>query len=135
MTSTTNSPASISGVIAQLRTNDLERTIRFYTELIGFTLDFRYEDFYAGVRAGDSIVHLKLDDADDPSIDYIKQRQHFHLYLETPDVNAAAEELEKKGLELVDKLHDTAWGTREFVIEDDQGHTLYFGQRLTPETT
>jgi hypothetical protein len=25
---------------------------------------------------------------------------------------------------------DTPWGTREFVILDDQGHTLYLGQRL-----
>jgi hypothetical protein len=25
---------------------------------------------------------------------------------------------------------DTPWGTREFVIKDDQGHTLYLGERL-----
>ena len=23
----------------------------------------------------------------------------------------------------------TAWRTREFVVKDDQGHTLYFGER------
>jgi uncharacterized glyoxalase superfamily protein PhnB len=28
----------------------------------------------------------------------------------------------------VTALHDTPWGTREFVIKDDQGHTLYFGE-------
>jgi len=27
-------------------------------------------------------------------------------------------------------VHETAWQTREFVIKDDQGHTLYFGQPL-----
>jgi catechol 2,3-dioxygenase-like lactoylglutathione lyase family enzyme len=121
----------ITSVVAQLRTNDLERTIRFYTEYLGFDVDFRYEDFYAGVRAGNSVVHLKLDDSDDPSIDYVKQRGHFHLYLETPDAAAAANAIEKKGIELVDKVHETAWGTKEFVVEDDQGHTIYYGQRLT----
>ncbi|HEY1428109.1 MAG TPA: VOC family protein [Candidatus Tumulicola sp.] len=126
-----NDTGGITSVVAQLRTQDLERTIRFYTEILGFTLDFRYEDFYAGVRAGNSVVHLKLDDSDDPSIDYVKQRQHFHLYLETPDVAAAAEDLQKKGIELTEQVHETAWGTKEFVIEDDQGHTLYFGQRTT----
>jgi len=25
-------------------------------------------------------------------------------------------------------VQDTLWGTREFVIKDDQGHTVYFGQ-------
>jgi catechol 2,3-dioxygenase-like lactoylglutathione lyase family enzyme len=122
--------SGISRVVAQLRTNDLARTIRFYTEFLGFEVEFRYEDFYAGVRAGNSIVHLKLDDGDDPSIDYVKQRGHFHLYLETPDAAAAAAALEAKGIELTDKLHETAWGTKEFVVEDDQGHTIYFGQRL-----
>lgn len=131
MQSTTEALGSITSVIAQLRTNDLGRTIRFYTEYLGFTLDFRYEDFYAGIRAGNSVVHLKLDDSDDPSIDYVKQRGHFHLYLETADVAAAAGALEKKGIELTDKVHDTAWGTKEFVVEDDQGHTIYFGQRLS----
>ena len=25
-------------------------------------------------------------------------------------------------------VHETPWGTTEFAIKDDQGHTLYFGQ-------
>jgi hypothetical protein len=29
---------------------------------------------------------------------------------------------------LVREVHDTPWNTREFVIKDDQGHTLYFGE-------
>jgi len=29
----------------------------------------------------------------------------------------------------VKDVHETPWGTREFVIKDDQGHILYFGQR------
>jgi len=29
----------------------------------------------------------------------------------------------------VKDVHETAWGTREFVIKDDQGHTVYFGEK------
>jgi hypothetical protein len=36
----------ISGVIAQLRTTDLDAS---YTRDVGLTLEFQYEDFYAGV--------------------------------------------------------------------------------------
>jgi len=43
----------ISSVIAQLRTTDLKESIRFYTQEIGLALEFRYEGFYAGIRAGD----------------------------------------------------------------------------------
>ena len=42
----------LSGVIAQLRTTDLAQSIRFYTTKVGLTLEFQYEDFYAGLRAG-----------------------------------------------------------------------------------
>lgn len=56
--------------------------------------------------------------------------EHFHLYLETDDASVAAAALKKNGVPLVKDVRDTAWGTREFVIKDDQGHTLYFGQSL-----
>jgi uncharacterized glyoxalase superfamily protein PhnB len=55
---------------------------------------------------------------------------HFHLYFETDDAASAAEGLARRGVALVTRLHETPWGTREFVIKDDQGHTLYFGEQL-----
>jgi uncharacterized glyoxalase superfamily protein PhnB len=58
----------------------------------------------------------------------VNKGDHFHLYRETGDAQAAADELKKMGLRLVQEVHDTAWGTREFAVKDDQGHTLYFGE-------
>lgn len=118
----------ISGVIPQLRTTDLATSVRFYTTTVGLALDFQYEDFYAGIRAGNQIFHLKRTDEKDPSIDFVDRGEHFHLYLETDDVAVLADQLKAKGVRLVKDVHDTAWGTRELAIKDDQGHTLYFGQ-------
>lgn len=118
----------ISNVIAQLRTTDLAASIRFYTALPGFTLAFQHEDFYADIRAGTQLFHLKLVDARDPSIDVVARDDHLHLYFVTLDVVAAAEEVRRAGVPLVKEVHETAWATREFVIRDDQGHTLYFGE-------
>ena len=120
---------SISGVIAQLRTTNLNESIHFYTNTLGLTLEFQYEDFYAGIRAGDSVFHLKRVDQKDPSIEFVDEGDHFHLYLETDDAATAAEALKRNGVRLARDVHDTAWGTREFAIKDDQGHTLYFGER------
>src|SRR6185503_11586086 len=120
---------AISGVIAQLRTTDLAASIRFYTTRVGLTLDFQYEDFYAGIRAGDQVFHLKRVDEKDPSIEFVDHGGHFHLYLETDDIEATATTLRANGVPLVRDVHDTPWGTRECVIKDDQGHTLYFGER------
>ena len=46
---------TITGAISQLRTTDLAESIRFYTAVVGLTLEFQYEDFYAGIRAGNQI--------------------------------------------------------------------------------
>ncbi|MEQ1607159.1 MAG: VOC family protein, partial [Pyrinomonadaceae bacterium] len=68
-----------------------------------------------------------------PSIDYVDEQGHFHLYFETDAADATADEFKNNGLELKEEVHDTEWQTREFVIKDDQGHTLYFGQPLAAE--
>lgn len=118
----------ITGVVPQLRTTDLAASIRFYTEKIGLTLEFQYQDFYAGIRAGEQVFHLKQIDSKDPSIDFVDQGDHFHLYLQTDDVTDAARVLKGNGVMVVCDVHDTDWATRELVIKDDQGHTIYFGE-------
>jgi len=119
----------ITGAICQLRTTDLAESIRFYTAAVGLTLEFQYQDFYAGIRAGDQVFHLKRVDVKDPSIEFVDHGDHFHLYLETDDAAATAEALKSKGVRLTKDVHDTPWGTRELAIKDDQGHTIYFGER------
>ncbi|HUA80034.1 MAG TPA: VOC family protein [Dyella sp.] len=120
----------ISNVSAQLRTTDIASSIDFYTTKLGFVLEFQYKDFYAGIRAGHHVFHLKLVDERDPTIAFVDEHEHFHLYFQTDDACAYAEFFKQRAIRFVEDVHDTAWGTREFVIKDDQGHTLYFGQTL-----
>jgi catechol 2,3-dioxygenase-like lactoylglutathione lyase family enzyme len=117
----------VRGVIPQLRTTDLDASIRFYVESLGFALAFRHGDFYAGIAAGPHLFHLKLADAPDRSIADVAAGEHFHLYVEVTDAPALAAVLRQRGVQLVREPHATAWGTIEFVIRDNQGHTLYFG--------
>jgi catechol 2,3-dioxygenase-like lactoylglutathione lyase family enzyme len=66
-------------ITPQLRTTDLDRSIRFYTEQVGLELEFRV-DFYAGIRSGGGSFHLKLVDIQDPSIAFVNEGGHLHLY-------------------------------------------------------
>lgn len=121
---------TIKHIIPQLRTTDMPSSVRFYTEDLGFTVDFNYEDFYVGIRAGEQLIHLKLVDEKDPSVAYVADGGHLHLYIQTDDVTAFAAQLKAKGVPLVQDVQETAWNTSEIVIRDDQGHTLYFGEPL-----
>ena len=120
---------AIIGVTPQLRTTNLQDSIRFYTAKLGLTLEFQYQDFYAGIRAGNQMFHLKLVDEKDPSIDFVEDGEHFHLYLETTDLSVLASHLKEQDVQFLKDVHETPWGTREFAIKDDQGHVLYFGAR------
>src|ERR671912_2459970 len=90
--SSTLRPMRITGVIPQLRTTNLASSIDFYVSRLGATLAFEHEDFYAGIRLGNQVVHLKLVDEEDPSVAFVRVGEHFDLYLETEDVAAAAEQ-------------------------------------------
>jgi catechol 2,3-dioxygenase-like lactoylglutathione lyase family enzyme len=121
---------AIIGIIPQLRTTDMASSIRFYTEKLGFSIEFQYRDFYTGIRAGGQVFHLKLVDEKDLSIPYVDHGEHFHLYLQTNDLADFAARLKANGVQLVKDVHETPWNTREIVIHDDQGHTLYLGEPL-----
>jgi catechol 2,3-dioxygenase-like lactoylglutathione lyase family enzyme len=103
---------AITGIVPQLRTTDMASSIRFYTEKLGFSVDFEYQDFYAGIRAGSQIFHLKLVDEKDPSIPYVAEGEHFHLYLETTGLSDFAAQLKANGVQLVKDIHTTPWNTR-----------------------
>ena len=119
---------TIKAIAPQLRTTDMASSIAFYTEKLGFEVAFRFEDFYAGIKAGEQTFHLKQVDEPDPSIPFVEVGGHLHLYFETDDVDAVADRLKANGVPLLKDVHDTEWQTREIVLHDDQGHTLYFGQ-------
>ncbi|MES2713364.1 MAG: VOC family protein [Pseudomonadota bacterium] len=124
----------VLGVAPQLRTTDLEASITFWTQVMNQALAFRVGDFYAGIQAGAQVIHLKRVDAPDPSIAFVAQGDHLHLWLETDDVDAAAAALLARGAALRSPPHDTDWGTRELILVDDQGHTIHLAQPVKPAT-
>jgi hypothetical protein len=54
-----NTYPAIRSMSPQLVVADLERSIYFYTAELGFVVDFRYEDFYAGIIRDGYTIHLK----------------------------------------------------------------------------
>jgi catechol 2,3-dioxygenase-like lactoylglutathione lyase family enzyme len=117
----------ITSIATQVRVTDLERSLRFYTGVLGFEEEFRFEGFYAGIRSGETRLHLKLVDDPDPSIAFVREGDHLHLYLRVDDVDVAFRELQGRA-EVVYPITTKPWGSRELTIEDPDGHTLYIGQ-------
>ncbi|HJN30386.1 MAG TPA: VOC family protein [Candidatus Latescibacteria bacterium] len=120
----------IKALASQLRTTDLPRAIAFYTETLGFDLAFTFGDFYAGIGVGDHLVHLKLVDDADPSIDFVRG-EHLHLHITVEGIDATFERLAAADVKVVEPVADREWGMREFIIEDPDAHTIHFAQNAS----
>jgi len=120
----------IARVATQLRVLDLERSVRFYIDRLGFMQEFCYGDFYVGLRAAATALHLKKVDTSDPSISFVQAGDHLHLYLTVSDLDATFKEI-RGNVEVVTPITTKPWGPREFTIRDPDGHTIYIAQAST----
>jgi catechol 2,3-dioxygenase-like lactoylglutathione lyase family enzyme len=117
----------ITSLATQVRVADLDRALLFYTETLGFVEEFRLRNFYAAVRAGGTSLHLKKVDTIDPSIEFVRDGDHLHLYVRVIDLEETFHELAGK-VELVYPITTKPWGDREFTIRDPDGHTICLAQ-------
>lgn len=124
---------NVKSVAPQIRTTNLNESIEFYVSKLGFYLDFRYKDFYAGIKiSNDQQLHLKLVDDIDPAIDNVRDGNHLHLWLFTEDVESHAAKLRANGVRFLSEVTVSPRGNKDFSIIDDQGHVLRFSE--SPES-
>jgi predicted enzyme related to lactoylglutathione lyase len=112
----------------QLLVDDLDRAIKFYIDILGFSFGPPWGGFYAiGERDGFE-VHLKC--AAKTAADRTHRREHEHLdiYAGVIGVDALYETCKAKGATITKPLASTPWGTRDFYIMDPEGYILAFGE-------
>lgn len=121
---------AVKEIAPQMRTVDLDRALEFYIEKLGFALSFRYQDFYAGIEMAGYMIHLKLVDEPDPNIDFVRRGEHLHLHITVDDIDSEYGRIKEAGATIREGLTNKPWNMREFVVEDPDGHTIYFSQPL-----
>ncbi|MFC0513550.1 VOC family protein [Mucilaginibacter angelicae] len=104
----------------QLLVTDLERALDFYQANLGFIIDFRYEDFYAGIINGDHTIHLKTG-VPQPRTD----AEDLDLFFTVADIEGLYQTLRNRGVNISQALRQMPYG-REFYIADPDGYHLGF---------
>ncbi len=112
-----------------LTCKDLETSIRWYRDAVGFTVEHSFEHegrvVAAVVAAGDIRIVLNQDDGK-LGWDRIKG-QGFYLQINVAgpaDVDAAAERIKAAGSSLLSEPADRPWGARMFQFNDPDGFKL-----------
>jgi catechol 2,3-dioxygenase-like lactoylglutathione lyase family enzyme len=113
-----------------LRTWDLPGSIRFYTEILGFTCDRASEEWGWALLTRDGMAIM----LSRPNAHEGDARPAFtgSLYLRTTDVDRDWVALRDRA-RVCYPIEDFAHGMREFGIYDNNGYLIQFGQPQTEE--
>ena len=110
---------------AMIYAKDVERSMRFYLDMLGFKLieDFRYEGIpvYARLRApgGDSTIALHQAG---PGVSIASDG--VRLYFEIRDVDGFCRKLQQKGFYIPQGPRMMPWGWRHVYLNDPDGHEI-----------
>lgn len=111
----------------QFLVDDLERSIAYYRDVLGFTFGAPWGGFYAvGSRDGCEL-HLKCAPKNDAERRHRRDNEHLDLYADVAGIDEFHAACVAKGATIIKKLAATAWGTRDFYVLDPDGYVLCFG--------
>jgi catechol 2,3-dioxygenase-like lactoylglutathione lyase family enzyme len=108
-----------------LLVSDLADSIEFYTKELGFALDFRYEDFYAGIVKDGCSIHLKVGNPSSDERRNKRSNDDLDITFSIDSLDDLYQELSNKPIDLVQPIRDMPYG-REFYVADPDGYIIGF---------
>ena len=118
-----------------LMVNNVNRSIAFYQEVLGFerlmTVPEEGEFDWALLKCGEVEIMLQSRGSltqEIPALAGQARGGALTLYIDVVDVEGLYEKIRDR-VTLVQALHGTFYGTREFAIQDEDGFILAFAER------
>ena len=127
MTSTAIKPR-VTSFAPQFLVDDLERSIAYYRK-IGFTFGEAWEGFYAIGHLDGLELHLKEAPKNQAERRHRRDNEHLDAAAGVDGIEAFYEQYLANGAAILRPLAPTAWGTKDFYIEDPDGYIVSFGGR------
>jgi uncharacterized glyoxalase superfamily protein PhnB len=108
---------------AVFHVSDLEKSIFFYVEILGFKVDFKFGDpaTYAGLSLGNLYLHLSS------SYPYKNNTGHGSIYIVFESVDELYQKLVDAKVEFYSHIENREYGMRDFSIKDCDGNQIGFG--------
>jgi len=116
----------LKGPRPMLTVRDMDATIRFYSDVLGFACVNRM-DYWAALQLDEAEVMIALPNEHVP---FEKPLLTGSLYFNTDDVDAVWGRIKDRAT-VVYPIENFFYGMREFAIYDNNGYMLQFGQRIT----
>lgn len=124
---------TLTGVSPVLLVSNLERSVAYYRDQLGFACEVNGDppDFAVAVR-DQAIILLALCDE---SARIVPNWQIVHniwnAYIRVDDVDSVYQEVQERGAGIDYTIYNAPHGFREFGVQDPDGHDIAFGQPLS----
>ena len=112
----------------QLLVDNLEQSIGYY-EKLGFIFGEPWDGFYAIGHLDGLEVHLKEAPRNPAERQWRRDSEHLDAAAGVDGIEAFYEQCVANGVTIVKPLAATAWGTKDFYVDDPDGHIICFGGR------
>jgi catechol 2,3-dioxygenase-like lactoylglutathione lyase family enzyme len=125
---TAQAKTQVTSFAPQFLVDDLVRSIAFY-EKLGFRFGDVWDGFYAIGKIDGLELHLK--EAPKNELDRQRRRDSDHLDAAggVDGIQEFFEQCVASGVTIIRPLTPTAWGTKDFYVEDPDGNVISFGGR------
>jgi catechol 2,3-dioxygenase-like lactoylglutathione lyase family enzyme len=112
----------------QFLVEDLDRSIAYYRKL-GFTFGEPWDGFYAIGHLDGLELHLKKAPRNQAEQQHRRDNEHLDAAAGVDGIEVFYEQCVANGVAILKPLATTAWGTKDFYIEDPDGNVVSFGGR------
>lgn len=119
-----------------LTVNDLERTIAWYRDVLGFVVadEHRHEDKLVGASLQAGGVNFMFGQDDFAKGTDREKGVGFRMYCETAqDIDQIAANIKARGGSLLSEPTDQPWGSRDLAVEDPDGYKISISNRPDKE--
>jgi len=110
----------------QFLVDDLMRSMTYYRKL-GFTFSEPWDGFYAIGHLDGLELHLKEAPKHPVERHYRREHEHLDAAAGVDGIEAFYAQCVANGVPVLKPLATTAWGTKDFYVEDPDGYVISFG--------
>lgn len=118
----------VTSLAPQFLVGDLARSIAYYRKL-GFAFGEPWDEFYAIGQLDGLQLHLKEAPKNAEERRYRRDQEHLDGAAGVDGIEAFYAQCVANGATVLRPLAPTAWGTKDFYIEDPDGNVIAFGGR------
>ena len=116
----------VTSFAPQFLVDDLARSMTYYQKL-GFTFGEPWDGFYAIGELDGLELHLKEAPKNEAERRHRREQEDLDAAAGVDGIEAFYERCVANGVTILRPLTATAWGTKDFYIEDPDGYIIAFG--------